>query len=155
MLGKIKKTERDEFIALRDRAIERVLEFKDFIEAEHKASNKRDLEALLLRAEHLGEKAHNACDDVAEWAAAFASEQTDEYSEKSERWQGSERGEAVSTFIDEWESAGTAPEENSYDVADPEDGFPAKGRLLEEVEAYDMESYADMLQGLPLDASDS
>ena len=154
MLGKIKKTERDEFIAMRDRAIERVLEFKDFIEAEHKASNKRDLEALILRAEHLGEKAHNACDDVAEWAAAFASEQTDEYSEKSERWQESDRASAVSSFIDEWESAGNPPDEPTLDVTDPEDGYPASGYLLADIDGYDLESYADTLESLPLDSSD-
>lgn len=137
-----------------DYAVRCVEDFKDFIAAEHDAASPRELAALVERAKELGATAHSACESAAEWAASFASEQADEYAEKSERWQESDRGNAVSSFIDEWESAGNPPEEPSYEVLEPEDGFPAVGSLLLDVDGYDLESYADVLTGLPLDSSD-
>lgn len=154
MLGKLSKAQQQEFLPMRDYAVRCVEDFKDFVSAAHEAATPRELAALVVRAKALADAAHAACTSVADWAAAFASEQTDEYSEKSERWQESDRGNAVSSFIDEWESAGSPPEEPTYDVPDPEDGYPASGYLLSDIDGYDLESYGDTLEGLPLDSSD-
>jgi hypothetical protein len=154
MLGKLSKAQQREFLPMRDYAVQRIEDFKDFVAGEHQAVTPADLAALVMRAKALADAAHSASTSAAEWAAAFASEQTDEYSEKSERWQESERASAVSSFIDEWDSAGDPPDEPTFDVPDPEDGYPAMGYLLEDVGSYDLESYSDTLQGLPLDSSD-
>jgi hypothetical protein len=154
MLGKLSKAQQKEFLPMRDYAMQRIEDFKEFVGAEHHAETPRDLALLVERAKELADMAESACTSAAEWAAAFASEQTDEYSEKSERWQESDRASAVSSFIDEWESAGNPPDEPTLDVPDPEEGYPATGYLLEDVDGYDLESYADTLEGLPLDSSD-
>lgn len=154
MLGKLSKTQQKEFLPMRDYAMQRIEDFKEFVGAEHEAATPRELAALVERAKELADMADSACASAAEWAAAFASEQTDEYSEKSERWQESERASAVSSFIDEWESAGNPPDEPTFDVPDPEDGYPASGYLLADIDGYDLESYADTLESLPLDSSD-
>lgn len=154
LLGKLSKAQQNEFLPMRDYAVQRVEDFKDFVSAEHEAATPQALAALVMRAKALADAAHAACTSVADWAATFADEQTDEYSEKTERWQESDRGNAVSSFIDEWANAGTAPEEVTYDVPDPEDGYPASGYLLSDIDGYDLESYGDTLAGLPLDSSD-
>jgi hypothetical protein len=154
MLGKLSKAQQKEFLPMRDYAIQRIEDFKEFVAAEHRAMTPGDLAALVMRAKALADAAHSASTSAAEWAAAFASEQTDEYSEKSERWQESDRASAVSSFIDEWDSAGNPPDEPSFDVPDPEEGYPSTGYLLADIDGYDLESYADTLEGLPLDSSD-
>jgi hypothetical protein len=94
------------------------------------------LEKLKAPVEEALKKYNDVVEEARGFSADIASRADDEITDKSERWQESERGEAASSWKDEWENA-------SLDEIEIE--FP------DEI-AVAGNDHADTLEGLPTEA---
>ena len=152
-LGKLTKAEQKEFDAIRDRASLAFDAYKEFVEQERDVEDKAALDDLVEQATPLAEAMESACTDLVEFATAFADAQQEAWDEKSERWQDGDRGQAVSSWIDEWRGFDevSLPE---IDTSLAEEEFPQKVRLADLVDVYECENVIDTANGVSFEAGE-
>jgi len=151
--GKLTQGEAKEFEELRG-AVEAALDkAKAFVEQKREIADEGAWNTLLVEADELFGSLAGAIDDAGSWASDFASNQQDQYDDKSEKWQESDRASAVSDFISNWENVADQSMSFEVDGGQKPEAFPATLDLTDAVDLSDAEYYLDELNSIDMEAS--
>jgi hypothetical protein len=152
-LGKLNKAEQKEFDALRDEASRALDAYKAFVDKERDVEDRAAIDALVEESTPLAEAMEAAFVALVEFATAFADAQQESWDEKSERWQDGDRGQAVSSWIDEWRNF---DEVSMPEISDSmiEDEFPQQIRLSDLIDLYEYENVLDTANGVSFEAEE-
>jgi hypothetical protein len=151
MAWKLTKSEAKEFDELRDALRVAIDAAQTFVEGTYTAADFKALQALHRQFDELAEAIVGASDSVSDWCQNFYDEKDGEWSEKSEKWQESDKGESVRVWLDEWESASSVSVSVSGGIDTP-DEWPMSGQLFAEADLIDATDYLDVLDNVPTES---
>lgn len=148
---KLTKAEHKEFDALRD-ALRTAIDALDLcVNDQHEAADAEAFAAVKQTVAELAAEVESAAEAASEWCQNFYDEKDSAWSDKSEKWQESEKGDAARTWVDEWGNVAGQSLSVHHGIDAPE-AFPAQGALCAEVDFSEATDYLDSLDNVPTEA---
>jgi hypothetical protein len=149
-LGSMVKKQQQEFGTLLDAARRAVDALKDLVEVEVEDAETAKDKLLALR-DAIAD-AEGACSDLASFCTSFYEEQQEAYDNRSEKWQEGDKGQAVSSWLDEWSTVSEPSSQSVDDSVDEYATFPTSLGEAFGFDDYELSDFIETVEGLSTEA---